>query len=211
MDTITTHPLAHGWNQRHLAALILVVGMVLTIPHGMRAAQGDTEPTPLGSASDTVRGVLWSDITCDGVRQIDEPAMTGNPQGGQLMSLFYIGNDGVPFTSDDAEIGLGSALNGSTSYSFRDGGGSHTYYIALRPSQRPSGFVPAPFQQGSDRTIDNDLTIWPNGAWATSTFVIAQGTGFFNGPPAVTGIDIGLCPLASISRPYRVFLPLISY
>ncbi len=135
--------------------------------------------------------------------------MTGNPQGYHQMSLFYIGNDGVPFTHDDAEVDFAAPLNGNPEYAFDNGGGGNTYYIAIRPADRPAGFIPSPWQQGVDTAIDNDMKLWPAGTWATGMFVIAQGTGFFGGPPPVTGIDIGLCPIANLPMPYHANLPLI--
>jgi hypothetical protein len=154
----------------------------------------------------TVKGYLWNDANCDGIRQSGEAPLAA---GGQSMSIFYVGSDGIPFTSDDSEIGVSGALNGWPTYSFRYGGEDHTYYIAIRPKDRPAGFIPSLWHQGSDTTIDNDLKLWPDGAWATGTFVIAAGTGYINGPDAVAGIDIGMCATASISRPYQASLPLI--
>ena len=126
------------------------------------------------------------------------------------MNVFYVGSDDIPFTSDDTDVGSASALNDWPTYLSTNGGEGHTYYIAIRPADQPSGFTPSLWQQGNDRTIDNDLRLWPDGAWATGTFVIPWGTGFFNGPDAVSGIDIGMCSIASIPRPYQANLPLVT-
>ncbi|GEM_PF-1430554 len=167
----------------------------------------DDTPVPQASNGDgvTVRGYLWNDANCDGIRQRGEGAMTNS----LAMSIFYVGSDGMPFTRDDTEIGLGGSTIDGTAYVFRNGGENGTFYIAIRPRDRPASFIPSLWQQGSDRTIDNDLRLWPDGTWATSMFVIPWGTGFFNGPDAVSGIDIGLCAVASIPRPYQASLPLV--
>ena len=168
----------------------------------------DDTPVPQASNGDgvTVRGYLWNDANCDGIRQNTEAPLAN---GGQSMSIFYVGTDAIPFTRDDSEIGLGGAANGLPTYFFANGGENGTFYIAIRPRDRPASFIPSLWQQGSDRTIDNDLRLWPDGTWATSMFVIPWGTGFFNGPDAVSGIDIGLCAVASIPRPYQASLPLV--
>jgi hypothetical protein len=144
-----------------------------------------------------VRGYLWNDTNCDGLRQSSEGAISHI----QTMNLFYVGNDGNPFTTDDSMVAWGSGGTGYMTFIFSNGGGGNTYYIAIRPRDRPTGFVPSLWQQGTDRTIDNDMRLWPDGTWATGTFVIAAQT--------VTGIDIGLCPVATIARPYSAGLPLV--
>jgi hypothetical protein len=173
----------------------------------------DVTPVPHASNGDgyTIRGYLWNDANCDGIRQSTEAPLDGNPAGGQRMNVFYVGADGIPFTNDDSDVGGASALNGWPTYLSTQGGAGHTYYIAIRPKDRPAGFIPSPWQQGSDTTIDNDLKLWPDGAWATGTFVIPNLTGFYGGPDAIAGIDIGLCAVANIPRPYNASLPLIQH
>jgi hypothetical protein len=190
--------------------MYLIVWFVLLLmasipPNTIRAHESDPSLT---QSSTTVQGYLWNDANCDGTRNGAEGAMAGNEVGYQTMSLFYIGNDGIAFTRDDNLIDTASPLNGNHEYAFDNGGGGNSYYIAIRPANRPAGFVPSPFQQGGDPMLDNDMKLWPDGAWATSTFVIPQGTGFFGGPPPVSGIDIGLCPVANLVLPYAVNLPL---
>ncbi len=171
---------------------------------------GSGLPSPAGAqSSDRVRGILWTDTDCDGIRETGEGPLDDNPLGYQRMSLFYIGNDSIPFTYDDSEIGQSSPLNGNPTYVFFNGGGGYSYYIAIRPADRPAGYLPSAWQQGNDPAVDNDLRQWPDGAWATGVFVIPQGTGFYGGPPAVTGIDLGLCPSAALPRPYHTALPLV--
>jgi hypothetical protein len=190
--------------------LLLLTLAVLSIP-----ALSYADDTPIPQASNgngvTVKGYLWNDANCDGIRQNTEAPLSGNPSGGQSMSIFYVGSDSIPFTSDDTEVGVSGALNGWPTYQFSNGGQNGTFYIAIRPRDRPVGFIPTLWQQGSDTTIDNDLKLWPNGAWATGTFIIPNLTGFIGGPDAVAGIDIGLCDAANISRPYQVSLPLVTH
>ena len=181
--------------------LIGLLIIVLLIPSTAAQADEDHPSTIQQNSSDKVRGYLWNDSSCDGIRQTDEGTMPNSPAGGYRLSLFYICNDNLPFTNDDSEVAQAAPLNGNPLYVFDNGGGGNTYYIAMRPSQRPAGFVPSPYQQGADRTLDNDMTVWPDGAWATGTFVIKATT--------VTGIDIGLCPTANIVRPYSSALPLV--
>jgi len=188
--------------------LLLLALAALCIP---ALSYADDTPVPQASNGDgvTVRGYLWHDANCDGIRQSTEAPLSANTTGYQRMSIFYVGSDGIPFTRDDTEIGVAGAANGYPTFSILDGGEGHTYYIAIRPRDRPTGFIPSLWHQGSDRTIDNDLHLWPDGAWATGTFIIPWGTGFFNGPDAVAGIDIGMCAVASIPRPYQASLPLV--
>jgi hypothetical protein len=190
--------------------LLLLILAALSIP---ALSYADEPPVPQASNGNgvTIKGYLWNDANCDGIRQNTEVPFSSNALGYQGMSIFYVGSDGIPFTSDDTEIGVSGALNGWPTYQFSNGGQNGTYYIAIRPKDRPAGFIPSPWQQGSDTTIDNDLKLWPDGAWATGTFVIAMGTGYFNGPDAVAGIDIGMCAVASIPHPYQVSLPLITH
>jgi hypothetical protein len=173
----------------------------------------DEPPVPQASNGDgvTVRGYLWNDANCDGIRQNTEAPLAGNATGYQRMSLFYVGSDGIPFTSDDTEVGNVGIANGGPIYIFMNGGGNGTYYIAIRPKDRPAGFIPSPWHQGSDTTIDNDLKLWPDGAWATGTFIIPNMTGFYGGPDAVAGIDIGMCAVANIPRPYHASLPFVTH
>jgi hypothetical protein len=187
--------------------LLLLTLAALSIP---ALSYADEPPVPQASNGDgvTVRGYLWNDANCDGIRQSTEAPLA---TGGQSMSIFYVGSDGIPFTSDDTEIGIGGAASGWPTYFFSDGGAGHTYYIAIRPRYRPAGFIPSLWQQGSNATIDNDLKLWPDGAWATGTFLIPNLTGFYGGPDAIAGIDIGMCAVASIPRPYHASLPLIQH
>lgn len=185
---------------------LLLSLVVLSLLHAMAfsVVQADEgNPPSMQQSSFKVYGYLWNDSNCDGIRQSDEGVMPDDTSGGYRMSLFYIGNDGIPFTRDDSEVDVASAANGNIMYGVLNGGGGNTYYIAMRPSQRPAGFVPSPYQQGADRTLDNDMTVWPDGAWATGTFVIKATT--------VTGIDIGLCPIANLAMPHHVALPLVMH
>lgn len=195
-------------NHRRLIFMLLSLATLLA----PRQSFADRQPEPQASTGDgvTVRGYLWNDNNCDGLHQSDEDPLAANASGYQRMSLFYVGTDSLPFTRDDTEVGVAGAANGYPTFSIRDGGDG-IYYIAIRPRDRPAGFIPSLWQQGSDRTIDNDMRLWPDGAWATGTFVIPHLTGFDGGPDAVTGIDIGLCAISSLPRPYHASLPLVAH
>jgi hypothetical protein len=200
MPTLETkgHPMMQTpnpsfWQRLGKAALALLIFLIVATPLGVRAEDGDPS---LMQSSFKVRGYIWNDNNCDGIRQQSE----GGINHAQTMNLFYIGNDGIAFTRDDNDIGFVNSMIGGTEYASLNGGGGLTYYIGIRPADRPAGFRPSLYQQGADRTIDNDMQLWPNGAWATGTFVIAAQT--------VTGIDIGLCPVANMVLPYKMHLPL---
>lgn len=187
-----------------LLSMIVISLLSQIAPTRALADEGDSQRLQQNNG-DVVRGYLWNDNNCDGLHQNDE----GGMELSIPMSLFYVGNDNIPFTRDDSEVSLGGSTIDGTTFVFRNGGGGYSYYIAMRPSQRPVGFVPSRYQVGEDRSIDNDMTVWPDGAWATSTFVIPNATGFPGGPGAVTGIDIGLCPVANLNLPYKMALPLV--
>lgn len=184
-----------------LRSLILILLLALSLPIGISAAFADENEsqTIQQNTSDRVYGYLWNDTNCDGIRQNTEGPIS-NPRGSQPMSLFYVGQDGIPFTTDDNEIGYTSVPNGTNQFSFTDGGGGYTFYIAIRPAYIPAGFTPSLFQQGSDPTLDNDMKVWERNIWATTSFVIKA--------EVVTGIDIGLCPVENLKLPYSVLLPM---
>lgn len=190
-----------------LLSMIVISLLSQIAPTRALADEGDSQRLQQNNG-DVVRGYLWNDNNCDGLRQTEEGPLPFDPLVYREINLFFIGNDNVPFTRDDSIVAL-TGLNRTISYSFINGGGGYSYYIAMRPSQRPVGFVPSRYQVGEDRSIDNDMTVWPDGAWATSTFVIPNATGFPGGPGAVTGIDIGLCPVANLNLPYKMALPLV--
>jgi hypothetical protein len=184
---------------RQVLLTMVVLTLIGTLTQAARASDGSSSQP---AASEKVRGYIWHDRDCDGLRTAADEPLDGNPRGFQQFSLFYIGDDGVPFTPDDSEIDVSIIRNGGDSYGFFVGGGNHTYYIAIRPADRPIGYAPAPYQAGADQTVDNDLNYWPDGTWATGMFIIPGG---FDAP-TVTGIDLGLC---QISYPYAINLPLI--
>ncbi len=194
-----------------LAFLAVCLLMSALLSPQVRADEGNPEAGPMvhhpAAPSDTVRGYLWNDANCDGIRQGMEGALPDSVNSGYRLSLIYIGNDGTPFTSDDNEIGFASAGNGLIEYFTFDGGGDYTYYFTMRPNDRPAGFVPS-LVYGD--TVDNKMYVLPNGGWATPTFVIPLGAGFSSGPGAIRGPDVGLCAVSSLPMPYRVSLPLVT-
>lgn len=186
-----------------LRSLIFILLLALSLRTDMHAAFADkgtksaVQQVPDGFR---VYGYLWNDTNCDGIRQSTEGVMPPSPSGAYRMSLIYIGNDGIPFTTDDNEIDNATSANGNIHYGTMEGGGGNTYYIAFRPAYIPAGFTPSLFQQGSDPTLDNDMKVWERNIWATTSFVIKA--------EVVTGIDIGLCPVENLNLPYSVLLPM---
>lgn len=194
-----------------LAFLAVCVLMSALLSPQVRADEGNPEAVPLiqypAAPSDTVRGYLWHDANCDGIRQGMEGALPDSVNSGYRLSLIYIGNDGTPFTSDDNEIGFAGVANRMIEYGSADGGADNGYYLTMRPNERPAGFVPSPVHGDA---VDNKMYVLSNGGWATPTFVIPLGAGFSSGPGAIRGPDVGLCAVSSLPMPYRVSLPLVT-
>jgi hypothetical protein len=184
---------------------ILILLLLLTFITGP-VAGADNGPAFIGDGV-TIQGIIWEDSNCDGLRQEGEPRFPTI----QSLSLFYIGDDDIAFTPDDTEVGVGGGGGSYYEYAFSisggGGGANHRYYIAIRPRYRNPGYLPGPWQQGTDPTIDNDLRLWPDGTWATGIFIVPNGAGVFL--PAVNGIDLGMCPGASIPRPFYAALPFV--
>jgi hypothetical protein len=157
------------------------------------------------SWSDRIRGHIWEDANCNGIREDGEPLLPN-----VTLFLRWAGSNGV-IDGTDREIISSTSTTGR--YTFDLAGAGEPYFIALRaegsPEGRPAGFFPAPFRQGADRTRDNDLTMPLNGTslWATQVFVMpADGS-------VVEGIDIGLCREGTTPNPqgpaFQIFVPLI--
>lgn len=151
-----------------------------------------------------VTAVLWNDTNNDGIRQLTEQG-----RAGVGVSLVYIGPDGQPYTADDQIVDLTTSNDGTAGLpigdvSFGLGAPGETYYMAIFTADKPTRTAPAPFQQGTDRAVDNDLTMPLVGQplWATATFQMpARGL-------THTGTDIGLVEV-TYNPDNTVYLPLL--
>lgn len=163
-------------------ALLALVGTVLAAALGFaHTVSAQFEPR--------LTGLVWTDTNCDGIRQSTESGLPG-----VTVSLAYVGPDSTAYTSDDTVVDLTSSNTGTTGATvgqieYSLGAPGETYYLAIYNADKPAHTRPAPFQQGSDRTADNDLTLplANSPLWATVTFqMLARGQ-------THTGTDIGLC------------------
>jgi hypothetical protein len=141
-------------------------------------------PVPAHAMPDTVlQGNIWLDETCDGIRDSSEP-----PLPNLEVFLFAAGEDGVVSTPDDQVIDVGGS-SPTGSFFFRFGTTDLDYRITVLVRDQPWGMRPAPYHQGTDPSIDNDLTTPfandPN-YWTTGAFRL-------DADHTVTGVDIGLC------------------
>lgn len=130
---------------------------------------------------DRIRGVVWTDANCDGIRQ-DSEALLPNVR----LTVRWAGSNGV-IDGTDRDIEQSGSLTGEYAFSIPTAGDS--YFISFRSEDKPAGMKPAPFRQGGDPARDNDLTTPLAGTslWATPVFTMpADGS-------MVTGLDIGLC------------------
>lgn len=148
--------------------------------------------------------VLWDDANNDGIRQSSEQG-----RAGVTVSLVFVGPDGQPYTADDQIVDATTSNTGEVGLPrgdvrFELGAPGETYYMAILSTDKPARTAPAPFQQGTDRTIDNDLTMPLAGQplWATATFQMpARGL-------THTGTDIGLVEV-QFDPDKTVYLPLV--
>lgn len=153
-----------------------------------------TVPSVYARPEITLKGYIWEDTNCDGIRQDSEPLHKGTP-----VYLFAAGADGMVHTSDDQAIAV-SGTGGEYVYDLGITGVD--YRLSTLAKDQPAGFVPAPYQAGDDRSRDNDLTRpladYPN-YWSTNAFQM-------DASQTVTGVDIGLCRVQYTSS---TFLPLL--
>jgi hypothetical protein len=130
-----------------------------------------------------LEGVAWIDENCDGLRDSTEPPLLHLP-----VYLFSAGEDGIVSTADDQVIDVGESFT-TGAYAFHFGGTGIDYRLTVLLKDHPLGFRPAPLHQGSDPSIDNDLTTPlpddPN-YWSTGAFRL-------DADHTVTGVDIGFC------------------
>jgi hypothetical protein len=149
-----------------------------------------------------VTAVLWDDANQDGIRQASEQG-----RAGVTVSLVYVGPDDQPYTGDDEVIEVTTSNTGEAGLPRGDvrftlGAPGETYYMAIFTPDKPAGTSPAPFQQGSDRSVDNDLTLPIAGQplWATATFqMLARGQ-------THAGTDMGLTTV-TFDPGYTLHLP----
>ena len=144
-----------------------------------------TIPMPLANAQidgDRITGVGWTDSNCDGIRQVEEA-----PLPHVRITLRWAGSNGA-IDGTDRDIDQSESLTGT--YRFFAAGAGEPYFLSIRSEDKPSRMALAPFRQGGDTTIDNDMTmglLLDTSLWATPVFTMpADGS-------MVTGIDIGLC------------------
>lgn len=167
------------------------------------AFAGATQPA-LGYNPYRAVGMVWSDANCDGIRQATEEGLSSI-----RVSLIYAGEDQTPYTRDDKLImqttsNLGTAEFPKGEIRFDLGAPSEPYYYVIYNQDKPSGWRPAPYQQGEDRAQDNDLTLSVAGSplWATASFFMLPRDETY------IGTDIGLCQVV-FNPEYTVRLPLI--
>jgi len=137
----------------------------------------------------TIRGYAWIDENCDGIRQDGEAPAT-------MLQIFVIsyGPDGIPFTSDDAQLGV--AFFSGSQYELDRGVTGDTYRLSILQGQRPAGYVPTKHRQGSDPSRWSSL----QANWATSGFQLDENN-------TVDGGNIGIMPTSCL--PNQLYLPLI--
>lgn len=157
----------------------------------------------------TVIGEVWSDVNCDGIRQLAETVVPG-----VKTALIGQGVDGQLFTSDDRLLESNTTGNTAGTFEFSRGGPyGDQYTVVIYNADKPTGFKPAPYQQGGDRALDNDLymPLESQGSplWATTAFEMHTDRS------AITDIDIGLAPTECTNQlPHPghdndLFLPLL--
>lgn len=177
-------------NRQPLKALLLIAAVALLLA-GLAAVSR--------AQSYTVQGILWVDANGNGIREAGEGTLPGT-----RITLMYVGPDSVAYTQDDQQIEQSTASSGTPtiaagSFRFTLGGANERYYLAILGNNKPSGYVPTLYRQGS-ATADSDLlarTDLP--AFITDTFLIDYGAN-------ITGIDLGLVPLLLDKQ---LFLPLL--
>jgi hypothetical protein len=163
-------------------ALLLVSISMLT-----RSAHAD----PAISA----QGYTWIDSNCDGVRQDTEPA------AGSIMPIAYLysfGPDGVPFTSDDRQVGVSGIAD---TYAFTTSSASpYLMRVSIIQGTRPDGHMPTKFHQGGDSTRWSDL----QDNWTTPGFLM-------NPNATVNSGNLGIAPISACVATFlnKVNVPLV--
>jgi hypothetical protein len=163
----------------------------------------------IGAQNYTVVGEVWNDANCDGLRQSTEA-----PLPGINVALIGQGTDQQIFTADDRMLEGRTTISPVGTFSFSRGGPyGDLYAVVIYNADKPAGFKPAPYQQGGDRALDNDLymPLESQGSplWATTAFEMHTDRS------AVTDIDIGLAPTGCTNQlPHPghdndLFLPLL--
>lgn len=174
-------------------ALLALVGTLLAATLGFTtitlASLAQTAQAGPAQFEPRLTGRVWTDTNCDGIRQSTESGLPG-----VSVSLAYAGPDGTAYTSDDTVVDLTSSNTGTEAtpvgqIEYSLGAPGETYYLAIYNVYKPAHMKPAPFQQGTDRAADNDLTMPLEGSplWATVTFQMPARS------QTHTGTDIGLC------------------
>lgn len=179
------------WRGVHRDSLIIAL-----IATAVAAVIGFT--TPAHGQAYTVQGVLWADTNGNGIREAGEDTLPG-----AIISLMYVGYDGIPFTSDDQLIEQSSASTGTAfrergEFRFSLTGPGESYYLAILNSDKPSGYVPTLYRQGSSATDSDLLARTDLAAFVTDVFQ-------YNGTQ-ITGIGLGLTPL---QLDEQLYLPLL--
>jgi hypothetical protein len=155
-----------------------------------------------------VVGLIWEDTNCNGIQDAGEDGLAGI-----RVALIQQGTDTQVYTADDRLLEYSTGNGGTAELPkgtilFTRGSRllAENYYLAIFNADKPAGYVLAPVQAGSDRSIDNDLTkpLADSPLWATVPFLLTNGQ--------VTNIDIGLCRDGTqqpITYDNHLFLPLI--
>jgi hypothetical protein len=142
----------------------------------------------------TIRGYAWIDENCDSIRQDGEASAT-------MLRPYVIsyGPDGVPFTSDDAQLGIAYIYTSGPNigqYEFDRGVTGDTYRLSILQEQRPAGYAPTKYRQGNNPTRWSSL----QANWATTGFQLDENN-------TVDGGNIGIMPTSCL--PNQLYLPLI--
>lgn len=173
---------------KQLISTLIAAGLLIALT---AAAPADAQ------SSFRITGVTWEDTNCDGIRQDGEPLLPN-----MRLTLRWAGSNGI-IDGTDRDIEQSGSLTGE--YSFTLAGAGEPYFVSFRSEDKPAGHTLAPFQQGDDRTRDNDMTtgLLPGTSlWATPVFTMPLDGS------RVTGYDIGLCKVV-FDPAATVYLPLV--
>jgi hypothetical protein len=164
--------------RRFVILTTLTLAIVVTLT-GVRAGPAQY--------SDRIRGSVWTDANCDGVRQADEALL---PM--VRLTLRWAGDNGT-IDATDNDIEQVQSLTGP--YFFWYAGAGMPYFVSVRTEDRPRRMYPAPL--GPDNAL-TDTLLPGTTLWATPVFTMPLDGSM------VTGKDIGLCTM-----PYGAALPAI--
>jgi hypothetical protein len=155
-----------------------------------------------------VVGLVWEDANCNGIQDAGEDGMANIE-----VALMQQGTDARVYTADDRLLEYSTSKFAGSEFltgDIRFVRGSRLlaedYYLAIFNDDKPAGYVLAPLQAGSDRSIDNDLAkpLADSPLWATVPFQLTNGQ--------VTHIDIGLCRDGTqqpVIYTNQLFLPMV--